>query len=197
MPSGRFITLRNKTFGESDLLVDALSKEGERLTLTAKNALKSRRRFAGGVLEPLHFVEISYTQAQSGYLYIQEATIIQAFEKLRQDYTKLQTALYFVSLVSKGAQEGLDDNRALFDLLGNALKALEDSWHIEILKIQFQLKFLFVMGFLASDQDTYEFLAFPVSRHGDIQLTNDELSYMSQQTGRLLKEQLPNLVKEF
>lgn len=188
MPSGRFINLRAKVFRESDLLIDVISKEGERLTFSAKNAVKSKRRFSGGVLEPLNFVEFFYTQSKSGFLYIQEAKLIYSFSGLRDDYKKLECAFYFLKLISKATQEGLQDNQQLFDLLGNTLKVLETSENPSLLKLQFELKYLFYLGFLALDKDTEEFVAKPVHANEQIQLTDEEYFYLSQLVMKQLKQ---------
>ncbi len=188
MPSGRFINLRAKPFKDADLILDVLSKEGERLVLTAKNARNSRRRFSGGVLEPLNFVEIYYTQAKSGYLYVQEAKVIKGFAGLRQDYRKLEMAFHFVKLIAKATYEGLPDNKSLFDLLGNSLHSLETTDQPHLLRLQFELKYLYYLGFLALDDDTIEFVLKPVSLHRQIDLTDDEYVYLNHLTQRLLRE---------
>ena len=188
MPSGKFLNLRAKAFNDADLILDVLSREGERLVLTAKNALLSKRRFSGGVLEPLNFSEIYYTQAKSGYLYVQEARVIYPFSGLRSDYRKLEVAFHFLKLISKATYEGLPDNKRLFDLLGNSLKALEATDQGHLLKLQFELKYLFYLGFLAPDDDTGEFVAKPVGSHNQIKLTDDEYLYLNQVTQRQLKD---------
>lgn len=190
MPSGRFINLRAKPFNDADLIIDALSVDGERMVLTAKNAMRSKRRFGGGVLEPINFVEFFYTQARSGYHYIQEARIIYPFQGLRQDYKKLECAFHFLRLIGKAAQEGLPDNKMLFDLLGNALKVLESSERIDVLKLQFELKYLFYLGFLGLDNDTHEFVAKPIREHKNINLTDDEYHYLKTFAKNSIRESL-------
>lgn len=189
MPSGRFINLRAKPFHDADLIMDVLSKDGERLVLTAKNALNSKRRFSGGVLEPLNFVEIFYTKAKSGYLYVQEAQVIYPFTGLRQDYRKLEIAFHFLKLIAKGTHEGLSDNKSLFDLLGNSLRMLETTNKDWLLKLQFELKYLYYLGFLALDDDSAEFVAKPVSLHQQIALTDEEYHYLNQRVQKQLREE--------
>jgi len=181
MPSGKFLTLRAKVFAESDLILDVLSKQGERLTLSAKNAVKSRRRFAGGVLEPLNFVEIQYTQSKSGsgHFYIQEAKSLYSFSGLRQDYQRLELAFKMLQLIAKVAQEGLGDNPQLFDLLGNSLRTLETSQHPFLLFLHFKVKTLYSLGFLGLDDDTREFVTLPTSEHSKIKLTDEEYRHLS------------------
>ncbi len=190
MPSGKFLTLRAKVFAESDLILDVLSKQGERLTLSAKNAVKSRRRFAGGVLEPLNFVEIQYTQAKtsSRHLYVQEAKSLYSFSGLRQDYKRLDLAFKMLQLIAKVTQEGLGDNPQLFDLLGNSLRALETSQQPLLLFLHFKMKTLFSLGFLGLDNDSHEFVNLPIAEHTKIKLSDDEYRHLSQALELKLRE---------
>ena len=190
MPSGKFINLRANAFNDSDLMIDTLGKKGERFSLTAKNALKSQRRFGGGVLEPLNFVEFFYTRARSGYLYLQEARLIDGFCGLRQDYHKLEVGFHFLKLITGGCREGLSDNSSLFDLLGNGLKALEFSQSSEILKLHFEVKYLYYLGFLSLDSDTREFVARPLNQYQQIRTTREELFRINQIISDQLKRVL-------
>lgn len=188
MPSGKFINLRATPFKESDLLIDALSVDGSRVKLTAKNAIKSRHRFGGGILEPLNYVELTYTQAKSGYFYIQEANLLYGFDNLRNNYKKLETAFYFSQLIAKVTGEGLQDNKQMFDLLGNSLKTLETAEDFQTLKLHFHLKFLYYMGILALDNDTTEFVATPMHKYQEIKLTLDEQNYLHHFAQQKLRE---------
>ena len=170
MPSGRFINLRAKPFQEAHLILDVLGEKGEKLTLRAQNARKSRKRFGGGVLEPLNFSELHYTQAKSGHLYVKEARIIYPFTRLRQDYNKLELSFYFLKLIAKGAHQAPPDNKALFNLLGTALRCLETTHHSLSLKLQFELKYLHSLGLLAPDTYTSEWLTQPLKQHSHLSL---------------------------
>ena len=59
----RFIILKKMKYGESDLILHAISMQGEKLSFIARGALKSKKRFGGGVLEPTHFVSFTYKQS--------------------------------------------------------------------------------------------------------------------------------------
>ena len=101
----------------------------------AKGALKSRKRFAGGVLEPTHYIEATYMARSSRDAdplhTLLEATLLRAFPNLRTDYDRLEAALHMLALVHKLGQQGVVDSPDLFNLLGNALQAAEvsaNSW---------------------------------------------------------------------
>lgn len=176
MPSNRFLILRAKPFQESDLILDVLAKDGERMTLSAKNALRSQKRFGGGVLEPLNFIECLYTQSQAGHYYIQEAQVLQSFTGLRTRYDRLECAFYFLKLIQKTTFAGLQDNHALFDLLGNSLKALETSDSIEKLKVIFEVKLLHILGYLEIDDRTELILKTAVRYHEKVNLSLEDFA---------------------
>lgn len=187
MPSGKFILLRAKKFRECDLIIDALSNDGEKVTLKAMNALKSKRRFAGGLLEPLNFVELHFTESKVGNLIVQEGKVLYGFPRLREDYNKLEVAFRIIKMIQKGSQEGFDQQE-LFDLLGNTLKQLEITESPQLLRLQFELKYLFYLGFLAPNGDTSEFVSKKVSEHQSIKLTDDEFQYLSKISAQHLKQ---------
>lgn len=144
----RFIILKKIKYSEADLIIHGLSTRGEKLAFIARGALKSKKRFGGGVLEPTHFVTFTYKQAsESGQLNVlQEATLMNDFPGLRTDYDRLETALHILECVSKVSQEGDKDSEFLFNLLGHALKSLETASDILVLKMHFYLKFLLQQG---------------------------------------------------
>lgn len=144
----RFIILKKIKYAEADLIIHGLSTRGEKLSFIARGALKSKKRFGGGVLEPTHFVAFTYKQASGqGQLHVlQEATLVNDFPGLRKDYDRLEAALHIVECVSKVSQEGDRDSAFLFNLLGHTLKALETATDILVLKMHFYLKFLLQQG---------------------------------------------------
>src|SRR5690606_3807518 len=137
-------------FSEADLIVHALSQSGQKLKLFARSALKSRKRFGGGVLQPTHYVSLSFKESrdEEGLGSLSEASLIEGFDSLRTDYDRLQLALHFVSIIYRLSVEGSTDSQNLFDLLGNALQALQVATNLDLLKTQFELKLLYYQGVL-------------------------------------------------
>ncbi len=68
---------------ESHLIIKGLNSEGSVLSFFARSALKSRKRFPGGVLEPGHYVEIEYCAPSrvDGWNQLKSASILHAFDK--------------------------------------------------------------------------------------------------------------------
>ncbi len=167
--SDRFIILRALKHSESDLIIHALSPVRGRLNLIAKGALKSKKRFGGGVLQPTHFVEASFKQKsdmQEGQLhFLEEAQLLNGFEALREDYDRLSLAFSFLQLIIKVTQENDPESQPIFDLLGNTLKALETTQKPELLKLLFEGKMLLIQGVIPSDLPHNDLFCLSVRDH--------------------------------
>ena len=191
MITAKAFILRTFPFGESDLVVHALSQTGQKLKLFARGALRSKKRFGGGVLEPTHYVSLLYREGrEDGLGQLNEASLVEAFENLRSDYDRLNMALHFVSLVDKLSLEGVTDAVPLFDLLGNALRTLQSaskvSRKLDVLKTQFELKLLYSQGVLPA-LDNADVLLGPAIRAGEPEgLAPDVFSRLRMQTDLLL-----------
>ena len=170
----RFILLKTVKYGESDLILHGLSKTCNKIGFIAKGARKSKKRFGGGVLEPTHYVELTYKSSSMAtemgrLLMLNEAQLINGFVGIRSDYDRLQMALYFVQLIDKVSMEGLDDGDYAFNLLGNTLRQLETSDYLQLLKTQFEVKFLHQQGVLPPEVSHKDFIGRPIDEH--VQLT--------------------------
>lgn len=133
--------LRRSLYRDSDLIVTFLTSQGSKLSLLARGAVKSKKRFGGGVLEPTHLVEIEYTKPNSeGRLgTLGEAQILESFSEVRADYDRLMLGLQIVENVTRVAQEGDVHSQSLFQLLGRALFALQTSCDLVKFEKQFEL----------------------------------------------------------
>jgi len=151
------IILKCSKFSESDLIIRSLNKKGSLISFIAKGALKSKKRFAGGVLEPSHFVGVDYKRSlHSSLHFLNQAWFLKRFEGLRTCYDRLNMSLYFLSLVEKISQEGLEDSPDLFNLLGNSLMALETSNDLSALQFVFEARVLLSQGILPKDLQTFK-----------------------------------------
>ena len=145
----RAIILKAVNHGESDLIIHALSEHGEFLSLMAKAALKSKKLFGGGVLEPTHCVTVNYKMGREGSMgFLNEAKLEKDFSGIRTNLDRLNMGLHFLQVVRKMSQEGMEDQRSLFNILGHALTQLESCSYIQILKLQFEVKLLHQQGVL-------------------------------------------------
>ena len=146
------IVLKRSRFEESDLIVRALTPQGAVIAFIAKGAVKSKKRFTGGVLEPGNFIGVEYKKSRSSSLhFLRQAWFLKRFDKIRDCYDRLNMALHFLSLVEKIGQEGVEDSSDLFNLLGNSLKALESSTHLSSLQFVFEFRLLWIQGILPKE----------------------------------------------
>lgn len=162
MEKAKIIVLKTLKHSESDLLVQALDSQGDRLHFIAKGALKSKRRFGGGVLEPTHYLDVLYKSLNKSsddplYLLL-EAKVLKDFQGMREDYDRLSLGLFFVSLVHKLTRSGAVGAKEVFDLLGHSLSACENCQSVQNLKLQFQAKLLYSQGILEHSEDWAPFI---------------------------------------
>lgn len=166
----KMIVLKKVKLSESDLIVHGLTVNGARLHLVARGALRSKKRFGGGVLEPSHFIEIEFTPAnensQMGVLL--EAKIVDSFEGLIKDYYRLDTALRLLEVIAKSSPGG--EMPGSFDLLGNALKSLDLGHRQDRVELQFLVKLLWIHGLLEKEDWMLEFLRLPIRTELDEKL---------------------------
>lgn len=149
----RFIILRKIKYGEADLIIHALGADGARSSFLAKSALKSKKRFGGGILEPMHFVNLTYREKadSTAIKSLNEATLIDDFKDIRSDYEKLEVALFVLNCVSHVSLEGDQNSEFLFNLTGHTLRAVSKARHLSLLKLHFCLKFLYQQGVISID----------------------------------------------
>jgi DNA repair protein RecO (recombination protein O) len=160
-----FLILRKVKYGETDLIIQALSPHGEKMSFMARGALRSKKRFGGGILEPGHHVLLTYRQPnEPGKMgSLQEAHLLADFRNTRRSYDHLEFALFVLECAGKVGQEGDETSAFLYNLVGHTLRAIETCESLDILKVQFYLKFLMQQGVLTPEPWMKAFLAAKVS----------------------------------
>lgn len=166
----RIIVLRKIPFRDSDLIIHGLNAHGAKVSYLAPAALKSRRRFGGGVLEPTNFIEVIYqstNKASPSLRRISEAQVIKEFSGLRRSYDVIQVSLSLLALIDQVGQEGEIHGAELFNLLGHALQCLSqiDLVSLARFRLHFLLKFLFQQGVLSIEPWMHPFLQKPIREH--------------------------------
>lgn len=153
--TGFFIILKKVKYSEADLILTALSSLGEKKSFLARNALKSKKRFGGGVLEPTHYVKLTYLNKEDRHQLniLEEAQLVNDFNSLRKNYDLLEFALQTVDCIYKICQEGDQNSATLYNLVGHTLKNLNKEninldLDLPILKLQFYIKLLTEQGVL-------------------------------------------------
>lgn len=161
----KFIILKKIKYGESDLILQALSQAGAKYSFMARGALKSKKRFGGGILEPTHFVSLSYKEsATEGKLRVlNEAILLDDFKANRSSYDKIEFALFVVNCAGCVSQEGDTHSDFLFNLLGHTLRVTQESLNIPVLKLHFCVKFLYQQGVISIENWMGPFLKTNIS----------------------------------
>lgn len=174
----KVIILRKVKYGESDLILQCLSQKGAKISYLARGALKSKKRFGGGILEPSHYVEVhaktNPSEKPDRLTALEEAQLIDAFPGLRTDYDRLKLGLFFIELISKISREGDIHSENLFNLLGHALKACEITAHAKKLRLQFILKLLKFEGVLTVEDWMKDSLSLPISKNAELNMSEEE-----------------------
>lgn len=162
---GQFLILKKIKYGESDLILQALSPQGERVSFIARGALKSKKRFGGGVLEPSHHVQLVYRNSRSGegLRPVLEASLLQDFQGVRRSYDHLEFALKVLECAYRIGQEGDANSESLYNLIGHVLKAIESASNLVAVKMQFYLKLLLQQGVLTLEPWMTPFLRAKIS----------------------------------
>lgn len=176
MHTGFFIILKKVRYSEADLIITALSSKGEKKSFLARNALKSKKRFGGGVLEPTHYVKLTFQDREdrNQLNILEEAQLINDFSFLRTHYDLLEFSLQTLECIYKVGLEGDQNSEALYNLLGHTLKNLSKSElslesDLPTLKLQFYLKFLAEQGVLELEPWMGPYLKTNLSEHVKLQ----------------------------
>ncbi len=140
------ILIRRTEYGDADLIVTFFSLSHGKVSVMAKAAKKSMRRFAG-LLEL--FTELDIVAASSrrgGLRALQEAALKHPHPDIRQTPSKTAYASYWAELVNDWMEEGVA-NAELFLLLRHVLNALGgNSQPAAGLSILFQMRLLRISG---------------------------------------------------
>ena len=191
LAKSKVILLKKTKYGEADLIVQGLSPDGMKLSFIARGALRSKKRFGGGLLEPTHYLEVQYKKsAHDDQLNVlEEATMIEDFRNLRLDYDRLSLALRLLEIVSKVSQEGDNQSDSLFNLLGHSLRILQTAENINNFSAHFYIKLLGQQGVLETEDWMKPFLSAPMAHHNqlkDLTIESPKLQWLESQVDQYL-----------
>lgn len=183
------IILRAHNYSESDLVLKVLLSSGQVESFLAKGAKKSKKRFGGGVLEPLSYSELTYKSKNNSALnFLNEASVVNGFEGIRKDYDRLNMAFDLVKIIDKFGTAASDVGQETFNLLGNALKALTADCHLGLFKLVFLSKLLHIQGVLPDDWSKSNLVTYPISQHQEIELDDDKVYRLQRKADFYLQE---------
>ena len=140
------ILLRRIDFGDYDLIITCFTLTNGKVSIIAKSAKKSAKRFSG-ILELFSVLDIVYGSGRrKGLPVLAEATLKQPFPKIRSNVKKTAYASYWAELINEWMENNQKQPR-LFYLLLYVLEGLDvDRISEEALSIIFQMRFMTLAG---------------------------------------------------
>jgi DNA repair protein RecO (recombination protein O) len=141
------ILLRRLDYGDFDLILTFLSLQRGKISLIAKSAKKSTKRFAG-TLELFSLLEVVYSTGRGhGLPVLQEAVLQSPFSAIRDDIKKTAYASYWCELINKWMEENKKQVQ-LYYLLQHVLSQLDSGPSTAAeLSIIFQIRLLSLSGY--------------------------------------------------
>jgi len=142
------LVLRVVAFGESDRIAHLLTPATSRLTVIAKGARRSRRRFPG-TLDLFNLLAVRVERRRTTSLArLEQARLVDAFPALRVEPARFALACYLVELLDRLAPEGAGgrDARELFAVALSALGAVARRPADARLRALLELRLLAALG---------------------------------------------------
>ncbi len=142
------ILLKRMEYGDYDLIITFFTRSKGRISVIAKNAKKSVKRFAGA-LDPFSVMNICCTipKRQNALPVLCSVDLDDSFAKIRTDTETTGYAFYWVEIVNSWMEEGRA-MQPLYELLLYVLAALNSgSMKKEVLSLLFQIRFMAMSGF--------------------------------------------------
>ncbi|MFH1154191.1 MAG: DNA repair protein RecO [Pseudomonadota bacterium] len=142
------ILLRKTEYGDYDLILTFFTLSMGRISVIAKNAKKSIRRFAGALdMFSVMNIQCSRQKRLNALPVLCSVDLDNPFARIRTNAVKTSYASYWVELVNSWMEEGKEQSD-LYDLLLFVLDGLNSgSVSQEILSLLFQIRFMNISGF--------------------------------------------------
>jgi DNA repair protein RecO (recombination protein O) len=140
------VLLRRIDYGDFDLILTFFTEATGKISVIAKHAKKSKKRFAG-VLELFTILNITcQTGRRAGLPVLQEALLEEPFAAIRESMLHTAYASYWAELVATWAEEAQQLDR-LYRLLVFVLAGLDrQQMDPALLNLMFQMRFLDIAG---------------------------------------------------
>lgn len=141
------ILLRRIEHGDHDLIISLFTRERGKISVIAKNAKRSVRRFSGA-LELFATLHVECKKGRGRLPVLLEASLVQPHVYIRSDIKKTAYASYWMEILNKWLEEG-KQQLLLYRLLQYVLDEVDaGSATEEELSILFQMRFLMISGLM-------------------------------------------------
>ena len=116
--------LRTRAYGESDVIAVLFTRDYGKLSAIARGARRSKRRFAGPVLEPFQEITVRFARRPHSELaFLHECGIVRSHHHIAHDLMSFAWASYVCELTERMVPER-DPAPELYELLRNTLENL-------------------------------------------------------------------------
>jgi DNA repair protein RecO (recombination protein O) len=149
------ILIRRIDYGDTDLILTFITQKYGKLSVIAKSAKKSVKRF-GGILELFYMLELIIRPGKGNKPSIlQTASLIRPFEKIRTNVIHTAYASYWAELIYLFLEDNAADDN-IYQLFLFVIDQLnQDSVSADVLHILFQIRFLILSGFQPDFQNCH------------------------------------------
>jgi len=184
--------IRATKYLERDLIAQTYSAAFGKKSYLVRGGQRSKKRFGGGTLETGNLISIEFKTGKvvNKMGSLEEAKVINGYEKIRTDYDKINLSFYFFKLVDR-IDWSEDEFERVFSLLGNTQLTLEQSDELESIKFIFHLKLLYLQGLLPINEITTVWLKLKISEAPTIDTSDPNFHYYQKICDHLIKELLP------
>ncbi|MCX5739362.1 MAG: DNA repair protein RecO [Proteobacteria bacterium] len=144
----RAFVLRAVDFGESDRIAHLLTPATSRLTVIAKGAKRSKRRFPG-TLDLFNLLDVRVEQRRANTMgRLEQAKLLDAFDLLRTRPARFALACYIAELVDRLAPEGAGgaDASELYEVVLGAIRVVASREPDARLRALLELRVLAALG---------------------------------------------------
>ncbi len=138
--------MRHVDYGEADRIVSLFTAEDGRQKGFARAARKSRKRF-GSSLEPFSQVIVHWRTGRGSLWLLQETELLNSRTGLRTDLPRLALASYAVELVELLVEEA-ESHPLIFELLCCFLDYLAADGAVEVARLLFELRLVYLLGYI-------------------------------------------------
>lgn len=143
------ILLRKIEYGDHDLIITFLTRDKGKISVMAKNAKKSVRRFSGAMdLFSVNHIQCAYPKKnRDAMINLRQSVLENGFSRIRYDVVNTAYASYWTEIVSQWLEEG-KAQPDIFELLYTALEMVNDGFiRTEVISLLFQIRFMRLSGF--------------------------------------------------
>jgi DNA repair protein RecO (recombination protein O) len=141
------ILIRRIDYGDTDLILTFITQKYGKISVIAKSAKKSVKRF-GGILELFYMLELIIRPGKGTKPSIlQTASLIRPFEKIRTNVIHTAYASYWAELIHLFVEDKAADDH-IYQLFLFVIDQLNQNIvSADVLHILFQIRFLVISGF--------------------------------------------------